>query len=152
MNCEFHIRSHFKDEKPNPILGIYYVTKLILNKSPQNLFKMLTFQCCMYGCATRKNDPKFRKCSKGLKMNSRIENNTWVLRIQTSRFPYIGSSCVLLAVVTQSLMAAVCFQTLLTNCATMYAFIVLFSLPSHLGRLPIWVAFSSGSHCVGHIV
>ena len=92
-----------------------------------------------------------------------LENNSL-----KSRFPYIGSSCDLLSVLTQFVMAAVWFHTLSTNFAFNYAFKLCFWVvfssgsTSHLSQLPIWVTwgrghlliwviFPSGSHCVGHI-
>ena len=45
---------------------------------------------------------------------------------KTSRFPYIGSWCVLFPVLTQHVMAAVCFQTVFSNYVIKLAFIVLF--------------------------
>ena len=70
--------------------------------------------------------------------------NYKVSQLQTSRFPYIGSWCVLSTVLTQFVMAAVCFQKLSSN----FAFIPMFIT---LGRLIVWVILC-GSHCVGHIV
>ena len=71
---------------------------------------------------------------------------------KTSRFPYIGSWCILLTVLAQNVMVAICFQSLFSNYVFKFAFIVLlfkFGSPSHLGHLLTWVAFLV---CVGHIV
>ena len=61
---------------------------------------------------------------------------------KTIRFPFIGSWCVWFPVVTQYVMAAVCFHILSTNFAFKYAFIIISMFimtgsPPHLGRLPI---------------
>ena len=75
---------------------------------------------------------------------------------ETSRFPYIVSWCVLCTVVTQYVMAAVCFHSLSSCYVIKFAFIALFIItvsPFHLGRLPIWVTFRlCGSNCVCHIM
>ena len=77
---------------------------------------------------------------------------TW----KTSRFPYIGSLCVLFPVLTQFVMAAICFQTLSFISDFKYAFIAVFIMtcsppsPPYLGHI-VWVILC-GSHCVGHIV
>ena len=62
--------------------------------------------------------------------------------VQTSRFPYIGSWCVLNAVVTQYVIAAACFQSMSVHFLGFQHFMF-----SKLGRLPIWVTF-----CVSHFV
>ena len=74
------------------------------------------------------------------------------IKNQTSRFPHIGSWFVLFTVLTQHVMAAICFRILISNYAFKLAFIVLLIRtvsPSHLCRLPIYVVFLV---CVGHIV
>ena len=94
---------------------------------------------------------------RGSKLNLSVGIN--FENYKTSRFPYIGSWCVLYAVVSQNVNAAVCFQSLSTNHAFKHAFIAMIIMtgsPSHLGRLPISVISVSHivqvklcwSHCV----
>ena len=66
---------------------------------------------------------------------------------KTSRFPYIGSWCVLITVVTQYVMAAVCFQSMFFDFLGFQLFMF-----SQLCHLPICVAFSSVSHYVCSIL
>ena len=82
-------------------------------------------------------------------------HSRYISLLKKSRSPSKkGSWCVLFSVLTQLVMAAVCFQALSSKCAFM-----------SLCRLPIWVTFPSGSpshlcvwatlcgsHCVNNIL
>ena len=64
---------------------------------------------------------------------------------RTSRSPYIGSWCVLFAVLTQNVMAAVRFQTLVSNYVFKLFFIALLIITGSPSSAK-WVT------CMGHIV
>ena len=92
-----------------------------------------------------------RESDKHQKMSEKWDyiSNSITILVKTSRFPYIGSWCVLSTVVTQYVMAAVCFQSMFIHFLGFQPFMF-----SKLGRLPfpICVASPSGSQCVSQSV